>query len=609
MAANRARAFLWVLFCTAWTCSGQGIINTIAGNGSATASGDGGSAISAGINPFGLAADGAGNVYVSDYTNHAIRKVTPAGIISAFAGCAGFPPPIACILAGVGDGGPATSAVAFVFNVAVDAAGNVYFSDSGNLRIRKIDTAGILSTVAGGGAGATLGDGGPATSVALKAPDGVAVDSTGNVYFADVTDHRVRKVTPAGIITTVAGNGTAGFAGDGGPGSNSQLNTPHGLAVDNAGNLYIADTLNYRIRKVTPAGIITTVAGNGQVVLQMDGGQATASSMAPWYVALDAAGNLYFAEPGDQCVRMVSTSGVVSTVAGMIDMFGFSGDGGPGNKALLNANQTIALDASGNLYVADAGNYRVRKVGASSTSAPPAISTIVNGASFLPGVVPNSWVTISGTNLASVSDTWASSIMSGNLPTTLDGVKVTIGSAPAYVYYVSPTQINVLVSPLTSPGLAQVTVTTPAGTSAAVSSTAAQYGPAFFGWPNNQPVATHQNFTLAAKNGTFASTTTVPATQGEVIILWGTGFGPTIPAVPPGILVPSSVTYSTSQLPTVTVGNMPATVYGAALASGYAGLYQVAIQVPGALANGDWPVVITIGGVSSPTGMVLTVSN
>lgn len=612
MHAYRTRVLLGVLLCAAPVCTGQGIITTFAGDGNMNASGDGGPATSAGLNPFGVAADNAGNVYISDITNHLIRKVTASGTISTFAGCPGSPPPIACILNEFGNGVPATATAINVSNVGVDTAGNVYFSDGGLNLIRKIDSSGTITTVAGGGTGTSLGDGGPATSAVLNGPDAIVVDSAGNIYFSDLLNNRVRKVSTSGTITTVAGTGTAGFSGDGGPATAAQFNAPRGLALDGSNNLYIVDTLNYRIRKVSTAGIVTTSAGNGQLTGQVDGGQATASSMAPWYIALDGAGNLFFSEPGDQVVRVVSASGIVTTAAGINDSFGFSGDGGPANKAQLNADICIAVDASGNLYISDQGNFRVRKVTASSGPALPAISTngVVNGASFQPGVTPNSWVTISGTNLASTTQTWAKFIVNGTLPTTLGGVTVSIGLAPAYVYFVSPTQINVLAPPTIPPGPVQVTVTSPGGTSTAATVTAAQYGPAFFLWPNSQAIATHQNFTYAVKNGTFPGTTTVPAAPGEVIILWATGFGPTIPAVPPGIQVPSGpVTYSTSTLPTVTINNVPATVYGAALAPGLAGLYQLAIQVPSTLANGDWPVIATIGGASSPTGVVLTVSH
>ena len=238
----------------------------------------------------------------------------------------------------------------------------------------------------------------------------------------------------------------------------------------------------------------------------------------------------------------------------------------------------------------------------------PSISEngILNGASFQPGIVSNSWATIKGANLATVTDSWANSIVNGKLPTTLDGVSVTMGGKPAYVEYLNPTQINLL-APDVAPGPTLVTVTNAVGTSATFSVTVGQYGPAFFGWPNNQVVATRQDFSYAAQAGTFAGVTTVPAKPGDTIILWGTGFGPTTPAAPGGVETPSDKTYSTSTLPTVTVDNVSATVYGAALAPGFVGLYQVAIQVPASLADGNWPVVASVGGVSSPTGPVLSV--
>jgi uncharacterized protein (TIGR03437 family) len=187
-----------------------------------------------------------------------------------------------------------------------------------------------------------------------------------------------------------------------------------------------------------------------------------------------------------------------------------------------------------------------------------------------------------------------------------DSVSVTMGGQPAYVYFISPSQINVL-APDVSPGLVPVTVTTAGVTSPSVTATASQYGPAFFLWPNNQAVATRQDFSFAAKAGTFSGAATVPAKPGEVLILWATGFGPTNPVAPSGVAVPSSATYGTASAPTVSIDSTPATVYGAALAPGAVGLYQIAIQVPTALADGDWPIQASIGGVASPAGAVLTV--
>jgi uncharacterized protein (TIGR03437 family) len=197
--------------------------------------------------------------------------------------------------------------------------------------------------------------------------------------------------------------------------------------------------------------------------------------------------------------------------------------------------------------------------------------------------------------------------VAGAFPTTLDGVSVTIGVAPAYIYFVSPSQINLLVPPGLGAGPVPVVVKNSAGSSAAFTANASNYAPAFFLWANSQAVATRQDLSLAARNGTFPGATTVPAHAGDVIILWGTGFGPTAPAAPPGIAVPGSPTYSTTTLPTVTINSVAATVFGTALAPGFAGLYQVAIQVPASRGSGDWPVVATVGGVQSPAGVVLTV--
>ncbi len=266
----------------------------------------------------------------------------------------------------------------------------------------------------------------------------------------------------------------------------------------------------------------------------------------------------------------------------------------------MNSPSDLALDTSGNLYIADTSNNRVRKVTMSSGGTPSvAANGIVNGASFAPGLPANSWGTIQGTNLSPVTDTWANAIVNGALPTSLDGVSVSVGGQAAYVYYVSPTQINFM-TPNVSAGSAQVTVTTPSGTSSTFTVNVSTYAPAFFPWPNNQPVATRQDFSLAVAAGTFAGATTVAAKPGDVLILWGTGFGPTSPAAPVGTQVPTDKTYSTSSTVGVTINGAQVQVYGAALAGGFAGLYQVAIQVPGTLADGSYPLVATVGGASSP---------
>jgi len=235
----------------------------------------------------------------------------------------------------------------------------------------------------------------------------------------------------------------------------------------------------------------------------------------------------------------------------------------------------------------------------------PVITDVQNGASFLPGATSNAWLTIKGGLLASTTDTWANAIVNGNLPTTLDGVTVKVGGQPAYIYFVSPGQINV-VAPNIGAGATTVTVTNAVGTTAPFSTTAQLYGPAFFLWSGIYAVATRTDYTLAVKDGTFPGATTIAPKPGDVLILWGTGFGPTNPAAPVGVQIPPN-SYPTANNVTVTVGGVPATVYGAALAPGFAALYQVAIQVPPSLADGDYSLVATVNGVSSPNSTLITV--
>ncbi len=319
--------------------------------------GDGGPATSALLySPSGVAVDSAGNLYIADTDNHRVRKVTPDGVITTVAGdgAAGFR----------ADGVPAASArLSGPRAVAVDGAGNLYIADRGNDRIRRVTPAGIISTVAGGGGPRGFGgDGGPATRAQLNLPENVAVDAAGNLYIADTGNHRVRKVSPDGVITTVVGTGTAGFNSDGGLGPQTQLNGPNDVAVDAFGNLYVADRNNHRVRRVTPAGIVSTYAGNGTAGSAGDNGPATLAQLNfPDGVALDADGNLYIPVVG--FIRKVSPAGIITTVAGMATE-GFSGDGGSARSAQFDNPVDGAVDAAGNLYIADNRNHRIRKISA-----------------------------------------------------------------------------------------------------------------------------------------------------------------------------------------------------------------------------------------------------
>jgi len=340
--------------------SPDGILKVVAGNdGGLGGYGDGGPGTLASLNkPSGVAVDAAGNVYIAD--GGRVRKVSPAGIISTVAG-SGY-------VGSSGDGGPATSAsLAGASGVAVDAAGNVYIADHSNCRIRKVTPSGIISTVVGNGVWGFSGDGGLAADASLTGPEAVAVDAAANIYIADWGNNVIRKVNPSGIISTVAGNGTVGYFGDGGPATSASLNWTAGVAADAAGNIYIADKWNNRIRKVSPSGIISTLAGSGWQTFSGDGGPATCASMyLPKGVALDAGGNLYIANEGNARVRKVSPSGTITTVAGN-GIYGFSGDGGPATSAALDQPQSVAVDGAGNLYIADAWNARIRKVSPSGT--------------------------------------------------------------------------------------------------------------------------------------------------------------------------------------------------------------------------------------------------
>jgi sugar lactone lactonase YvrE len=343
--------------------STSGIITTVAGNGSIGFSGDGGPATSAQLNyPRGVAVDSAGNLFIADMVNNIIRKVSPSGIISTLAGKAvegigGF--------AGYsGDEGPATSALLYYPSaVTTDSDGNLFIADRGNLRIRKVSPSGIITTVAGNGSEGYGGDGGPATSAQLKSPYGMAVDSAGDLFILDSDNHCIRKVS-SGIITTVAGNGSKGYGGDGGPATSAQLNKPLGAALDSSGNLYIADSENCRVRKVSSSGIITTVAGNGFVTFSGDGGPAVLAQLKnPIAVAVDTAGNLFITDEANRRIRKVSASGIITTVAGNGN-WGISGDGGPATSAMLTPFG-IAVDSAGNLFIVDNNAYRIRKVSAS----------------------------------------------------------------------------------------------------------------------------------------------------------------------------------------------------------------------------------------------------
>jgi sugar lactone lactonase YvrE len=343
-------------------------ITTVAGNGTGGYSGDGGPATAAEINtPYGVAGDATGNLYIADANGHRIREVNTNGIITTIAGTGtyGFS----------GDGGPATAAkINTPEGIAVDVAGNVYIADSWNARIRKINTSGIISTIAGNGIVDTSGDGGQATAAHLVFPEGLTIDATGNLYFAD--GYRVRKINTANIITRVAGDTNSGHTGDGGPAIKAGLWSPNTVAVDASGNIFIAEEGSDDVRIVNTSGIINTFAGNTFTGFSGDGGPATAAKFDyPFGLAIDGTGNVFISDWSNNLLRYVNTSNIVNVYAGIPYSWGFSGDGGPATAAKISGPNRLFIDGSGNLYMADVGNQRVRKISPAALSdATPAVS-------------------------------------------------------------------------------------------------------------------------------------------------------------------------------------------------------------------------------------------
>jgi uncharacterized protein (TIGR03437 family) len=548
----------------------NGVITTVAGNGSLAFGGDNGPATGAQLTAAGLAVDSAGNLYIADSYNSRIRKVSN-GVITTVVGNGTF--------AFGGDNGPATSAQLQAEGVAVDSAGNLYviggsrvrkvsngvittvagggfslggdngpatsaqFNSPGALavdsasglyiadgyRVRKVSN-GVIATVAGNGTNGSSGDNGPATSAQLRAGS-LAVDSAGNLYIADTLNNRIRKVSN-GAITTVAGNGSPGFGGDNGPATSAQLYYPGGIVLDSAGSLYIADTYNSRIRKVAN-GVITTVAGNGMQGFKGDNIPATSALISPAGIALDSADNLYIADFYAVGIRKIS-NGVIATVAG-IGTNGFSGDNGPATSAQLNLPWGVAVDSAGNVYIADAGNNRIRILTPTGSSCAYSVSPASLQA-------PASGGTVAVNIQTAAPCPWTVSGLPGWI--TVSSASASAASATV-TFLVSPNSGAPLSATVLVAGF-PVTVTQPAAAAA--------------------PLPPIKGVTNAASYATGA------VSPGEMVTLFGTAIGPAAAAY-------ATRDPATGKLAT-TIGGVQVLFNGAPAPMIYASSTQVSAMVP-----------------------------
>ncbi len=605
-------------------------ISTVAGNNGNGAgySGDGAAAVNAQLwQPTGVLVDKSGNIFIADQVNNVIREVTTDGNIKTVAG--------SNIQGYSGDGAAATKAeLNHPVALAIDSGGNIYFSDISNDIVRKFSVGGNISTVAGSYTvytqtgnplGGYAGDGSTATNALLNLPYGVAVDNSGNIYIADTLNHRIRKVSASnGNISTIAGNGTQGTA-DTGAALNAHLNSPRGVAVDASGTVYIADTGNNRVLKLSN-GALTTVAGTGTAGFAGDNGLATNAQLwGPRGVAVDSAGNIYIADYTNQRIRMVSSNGIITTIAGN-GHTGYSGDGGPGTGAMLYQPSGVAVDSKFNVYVADTSNNVIRMLTPSSApnggGAPPAIRTsqgVIGAGGFggLSGTAPGSWIEIYGSNLAPAGDsrTWNGSDFSGiNAPNQLDGTTVTIGGVPAYVSYISPGQVNAEVPAGVGTGPQPVTVSTGNGTSAAASITVSPLQPALLALPawnvggNQYVTATFTDGqTFVGPVGAFAGVTSRPAKPGETIVLYGIGFGPVGSGVQFGQVVQQLNNLVTPVQFQLGGSAAALTYYG--LGPGEVGLYQFNLVVPPIAPGNAVPLTFTLGTQTGAQTLVTAIGN
>jgi uncharacterized protein (TIGR03437 family) len=557
--------------------------------------------------------DGAGNIYVADFSRDVIYKVDHLGNATIIAGVPGKG-----LESSPGDGGLATNAAVYApdgITVTPDG-GTIYIAETGpnpqqsHQRIRKVAPDGIITTIAGTGSRGFSGDGGPASSAKVDWPWDIHMDATGALYFVDAGNYRIRRIGTDGVITTVAGSGKSGMAPDGNPATSTDME-PRILTLASDGTVYFSDLASntVRVRKFTLNGTVTTVAGIGAAGFSGDGGPATAAKLeGVTGLVLDGGGNLYIS--GGDRIRRVAPNGIITTYAGT-GTAGYSGDGGDAINAKFHAPAGLAVDSKGVLYVADSGNDKIRKI------VPPTPPTISFTNAAIPvwsggtGFTSNSFVTIYGSNLSTVTEDWSQSFNAGQAPTSLGGVSVTVNNIPAYIQYVSPSQVNINTPDDTATGLVDIVVKNQFGSSNTGTAMRAQVSPTFLSVANFSAgskvyvVAQTPDFQkYIGPTNLIQGVSFTAAKPGDTVIIYAVGCGPTNPATHAGVLAAQN---SPLALPyEVKVGGVEADVSFAGILGGTVGLYQFNVVIPNVPA-GDQPIELIVNGVANAQNLLTTV--
>jgi uncharacterized protein (TIGR03437 family) len=553
----------------------QYTISLFAGDGTAGYTGDGGAPTSAELSsPDGIAFDSSGNMYIADSANQRIREIS-SGTISTIAGngTAGYLGDKA-----TGVTGTATDAeLRSPSGVAVDSSGNIYIADTGNHVIREV-SGGIISTIAGDNTGGYAGDGGPAIDAELALPASVAVDSSGNVYIADSGNNVIRKISIAtGYITTILGTGVA----------NTALNDPESIVLDAHDNLYISDSNGLRILKFAlSTATVTVLAGTGNLGFSGDFGPAIDAELDdPASVAVDSKGYVYVADTNNSRIRKIYPDGTIATIAGF-GVPAYTGNGGPALKATLSFPHGLAVyGSSGNVYIADTGSSTIRLL----TPVTPKIDAggVVNAASYTAQVSPGALATIFGSNFIGSAESASASLP---LPASIGGVSVSVDGRDAPVLYISTDQINFQVPWETATGSETLTVSTSGIPTAAVKVSVLAAAPGLF-FQGSHAIVQNSDDSLNSSSD--------PAKVGDTIMTYLTGAGAVSPAVADGVAAGSSPLSKVTSSVTATIGSKAAQVSFAGLAPTFVGLWQVNVVVPAGLAQGEYPLIITVGGQAS----------